>query len=82
MSMSSAATDAAVEAIVAEFRLWLAQERGLSATTVRCYGKQARKLLVFLPEPLDASLRQLDATQITSFMLSTATTPIRRRKRR
>ena len=69
MSTSSAAAGAAVEAIVGEFRGWLAQERGLSATTVRCYGKQARKLLVFLPQPLDASLRQLDAGQITSFML-------------
>ena len=45
-----------VEALLAEFRAWLAQERGLSATTVRCYGKQARKLLVWLPQPLDASL--------------------------
>ena len=58
-----------VEDLLAQFRAWLAQERGLSATTVRCYGKQARKLLVFLPQPLDASLRQLDAGQITSFML-------------
>src|SRR5689334_5689528 len=58
-----------VEALLAQFRAWLAQERGLSATTVACYGKQARKLLVVLPQPLDASLRRLDAGQITSFML-------------
>src|SRR5881409_362529 len=58
-----------VEDLLAEFRAWLTQERGLSAATVRCYGKQARKLLVGLPEPLDASLRQLDAGQVTSFML-------------
>jgi|SRR5215207_556508 len=58
-----------VEDLLAQFRAWLAEERGLSATTVRCYGKQARKLLVYLPQPLDASLRQLDAGQITSFML-------------
>jgi integrase/recombinase XerD len=58
-----------VEALLTQFRAWLAQERGLSATTVACYGKQARKLLVFLPPPLDASLRQLDAGQVTSFML-------------
>jgi integrase/recombinase XerD len=58
-----------VEDLLAQFRAWLAGERGLSAATVRCYGKQARKLLGFLPHPLDASLRQLDARQITSFML-------------
>jgi site-specific recombinase XerD len=58
-----------VEDLLAQFRAWLARERGLSATTVRCYGKQARKLLVYLPRPLDASLRQLDAGQITAFML-------------
>jgi integrase/recombinase XerD len=58
-----------VEDLLAQFRAWLAGERGLSATTVHCYGKQARKLLGFLPQPLDASLRQLDAGQITSFML-------------
>jgi len=36
---------------------------------VVCYGKQARKFLAHLGEPLDAALRQLDAGQVTSFML-------------
>jgi site-specific recombinase XerD len=36
---------------------------------VLCYGKQARKFLTHLPEPLDAALRHLDAGQVTSFML-------------
>jgi integrase/recombinase XerD len=58
-----------VEALLAEFRVWLAEERGLSAVTVRCYGKQARAFLAHLPEPLDAALQQLDAGQVTSFML-------------
>jgi integrase/recombinase XerD len=58
-----------VEALLAQFGDWLAGERGLSAATVRCYGKQARKFLAFLPGPLDAALRQLDAGQVTSFML-------------
>jgi len=57
------------EALLAQFGDWLAGERGLSAATVRCYGKQARKFLAFLPGPLDAALRQLDAGQVTSFML-------------
>ena len=58
-----------VEALLAEFRVWLAVERGLSAATVRCYGKQARTFLAHLPEPLDAALQRLDAAQVTSFML-------------
>jgi site-specific recombinase XerD len=58
-----------VEALLVEFRAWLAEERGLSAATVCCYGKQARIFLVHLPEPLDAALRQLDAGRVISFML-------------
>jgi len=60
---------APVEALLAQFRGWLAGERGLSATTVACYGKQARKFLACLGEPLDAALLGLDAGQVTSFML-------------
>jgi len=59
----------AVAALLARFRAWLAEERGLSPVTVDCYGKQARTFLVRLPEPLDAALRGLDAGQVTSFML-------------
>jgi site-specific recombinase XerD len=58
-----------VEALLAEFRTWLADERGLSAATVCCYGKQARTFLDHWPEPLGASLGRLDAGQIISFML-------------
>jgi integrase/recombinase XerD len=57
------------EAMLAQFRAWLAGERGLSAATVGCYAKQARKFLAWLGEPLDAALRQLDAGQVTSFMV-------------
>jgi site-specific recombinase XerC len=70
MSMNSAAADAAVEAIVAEFRLWLARERGVSAAAVCCYGKQARKFLSWLPDPVDSAVRQLDSAQVTSLMVS------------
>jgi site-specific recombinase XerD len=67
-----AAGDAAgaglAEAMLAQFRAWLAGERGLSAATVACYAKQARKFLEYLPGPLDAALRQLDAGQVTSFI--------------
>jgi hypothetical protein len=52
----SVAGAAPAEALLAEFGDWLAGERGLSAATVRCYAKQARKFLAQLPEPLDAAL--------------------------
>jgi integrase/recombinase XerD len=58
-----------VDAVLAEFRRWLAEERGLSPVTVGCYGKQARGFLAGLAEPLDAALRGLDAGQVSSFML-------------
>ena len=50
MRTSSAASDAAVEVIVAAFRLFLARERGLSAAAMCCYRKQARKFVSWLPE--------------------------------
>jgi integrase/recombinase XerD len=56
------------EALLAAFRGWLAGERGLSATTVSCYAKQARKFLEQLPAPLDAALQQLNAGQVTAFV--------------
>jgi site-specific recombinase XerD len=55
--------------LLTEFRAWLAGERGLSAATVCCYGKQARKFLAYLPEPLTTALQRLDAGQVISFML-------------
>jgi site-specific recombinase XerC len=66
----SAAGAAPAEALLARFRSWLAGERGLSAATVGCYAKQARKFLAYLGEPLDAALRQLKAGQLTGFMVS------------
>jgi site-specific recombinase XerD len=68
-SADSAVDATPVEGLLAEFRSWLAEERGLSAVTVRCYCKQARSFLAGLPEPLDASLQRLDAGQVTAFML-------------
>ena len=50
--------------MLAQFRAWLAAERGLSAATVQGYAKQARKFLDHLPRPLDAALRQRDAGQL------------------
>ena len=70
MSMDNAAPDAAVNVIVADFRLWLERERGLSAASVCCYGKQARQFLSWLPSPVDSSVQQLDSMQVTSFMVA------------
>lgn len=56
-------------ALLAEFSSWLAGERSLSPVTVRCYAKQARGFLAHLPEPLDAALQELDAGQVTAFMV-------------
>jgi site-specific recombinase XerD len=58
-----------VEVLLVEFRAWLFGQRGLSAVTVDCYGKQARVFLARLTEPVETSLAGLDAGQVTSFML-------------
>jgi hypothetical protein len=44
-------------------------ESVLSAAAMCCYGKQARKFLSWLPDPVDSAVRQLDSTQVTSFMV-------------
>src|SRR5437899_8346232 len=64
----SAAGDAPAEGLLAEFRGWLARERGLAATAVAGYGQQGRKFLTHLGEPLDTALWEPAAGQRTSFM--------------
>ena len=65
--MSVEVSPAAV--LLAGFRAWLAGERGLSRETVRCYGNQAGTFLAWLPDPVDAAVRQLDSGQVTAFMV-------------
>lgn len=55
--------------LVAEFRWWLAAERGLAVETVRCYGNHAHTFLVWLGDPLDQALADLDAGTVTAFMV-------------
>lgn len=62
-----------VEMLVGEFREWLGTERGLAAESVRCYGNQAKKFLVQLPEPVEESLAGLDASAVTTFIVEQAT---------
>ena len=45
-------------------------ESALSAAAMCCYGKQARKFLSWVPDPVDSAVRQLDSTQVTSFIVS------------
>jgi integrase/recombinase XerD len=58
-----------VGVVVAEFREWLAGERGLAAETVRCYGNHAQTFLAWLGEPLDQMLTGLQAGTVTAFMV-------------
>jgi integrase/recombinase XerD len=57
------------DVVVAEFRAFLAGERGLAAETVRCYGNQAGAFLNWLPQPVDATLAGLSAGQVTGYVI-------------
>lgn len=69
MSVQGDMTTTTVELIVAEFRVWLAQERGLSSATVNCYGRHAAMFLRWLPGPLDSAVRELDSRQVVGFIV-------------
>ncbi len=58
-----------VELIIAEFQVWLTQERGLSTATVSCYARHASMFLRWLPEPLDSVVRELDSRQVRVFVM-------------
>ena len=66
------AGDSAAGLLLAQYRDYLAGERGLAAESVRCYLVQGRKLVDELGEPLEESLRQLDAAAVTSFIMRQA----------
>lgn len=63
------AGDSAAGMLLAQYRDYLAGERGLAAESVRCYLVQGRKHLDGLGEPLEENLRQLDAAAVTSFIM-------------
>src|SRR5712664_3416353 len=63
------AGDSAAGMLLAQYRDYLSGERGLAAESVRCYLVQGRKLIDELGEPLEESLRQLDAAAVTSFIM-------------
>jgi site-specific recombinase XerD len=64
--------DSTAGMLLAQYRDYLAGERGLAAESVRCYLVQGRKLLDELGEPIEESLRQLDAAAVTSFIMRRA----------
>ncbi|MFI1884389.1 site-specific integrase [Streptomyces jumonjinensis] len=69
MPAPAAVGGGAVEELLADYGAYLRGERGLAAESVRCYRGQARKFLDALPEPLEESLRRLDAARVTTFMV-------------
>jgi site-specific recombinase XerD len=55
--------------VLAEFRVWLDRQRGLSPESVRCYSGQAKAFLAALPGTAEAAVGGLDAGQVTGFMV-------------
>ena len=53
--------------LLAEFRTWLDQERGLSAESVRCYCSQAKSFVAATGGP--GAVSGLDAGMVTAFMV-------------
>jgi site-specific recombinase XerC len=60
-------TDDDSAVLLAEFRTWLDQERGLSPVSVRCYSKQAKYFLAAVGGP--GVVSALDAGKVTAFMV-------------
>ena len=60
-------TDDDSAVLLAEFRVWLDRERGLSPVSVRCYSKQARYFLAAVGGP--EAVSGLDAGKVTAFMV-------------
>jgi site-specific recombinase XerC len=65
-----AAGDEVGTALLAEFRAWLDQERGLSPVSVRCCSKQAKAFLVGIGGP--GAVSGLDAGRVTAFVVDHA----------
>jgi site-specific recombinase XerD len=60
-------TDDGSAVLLAEFRMWLDRERGLSPVSVRCYSKQAKYFLAAVGGP--GAVGGLDAGRVTAFMV-------------
>jgi site-specific recombinase XerD len=60
-------TDDDSAVLLAEFRMWLDRERGLSPVSVRCYSKQAKYFLAAAGGP--GAVSGLGAGKVTAFMV-------------
>jgi len=60
-------TDDDSAVLLAEFRMWLDRERGLSPVSVGCYSKQAKYFLAAVGGP--GAVSGLDAGKVTAFMV-------------
>jgi integrase/recombinase XerD len=60
-------TDDDSAGLLAEFRMWLDRERGLSPVSVRCYSKQAKYFLAAVGGP--GAVSGLSAGKVTAFMV-------------
>jgi site-specific recombinase XerD len=61
--------ETATEMLLAEFRRYLIEERGLASASVRAYLHYAEMFLTELGAPLDAALAGLSAAQVTTFLV-------------
>jgi len=59
-----------LETLLAEYRRYLADERGLSAGTVTHYLRYARTFLGSLPDPVTTATANLSAGQVTGYVLA------------
>jgi site-specific recombinase XerD len=63
------ALDTPVERLVADYREYLARERGLVAGSVERYEQVARSFLARCPLPIELGLRQLQPRDVTAFVV-------------
>jgi integrase/recombinase XerD len=57
-----------IEVLLAQYRTYLLDERGLAAGTVKHYLRCARMFLTWLPRPVERSLPRLSAGQVITFV--------------
>jgi integrase/recombinase XerD len=65
-----AAADTPLERLLAQYRDYLVRERGLVAGSVELRERVARLFLVERPEPLELALQQLQAGDVTAFVVA------------
>jgi site-specific recombinase XerD len=70
---SAVAATTPAEVLLAEYRRYLDDERGLAAGSVKHYLRCARMFLAWLPGPVERSLPRLSAGQVVNFVRDWAT---------